>query len=303
MKLAPIILFCYARKEHLESTVESLKKNPLSSKSDLYLYSDASKNEKDKEQVLAVRDYIKTISGFKSITIVEQKKNIGLAENIISGVTDIVNKYNKVIVLEDDLLLSEFFLEYMNYTLNLYESKEDVISIHGYSYPIENLPEYFFLKGADCWGWATWKRGWDLFEKDGQKLLMDLRVRKLEREFDYNYSMQFTKMLENQISGKNNSWAIRWHAAAYLKGKLTLHPGKSLVRNIGHDGSGTHSRASEIYDNNGLVKAINLEAIDQLEIKESQLARSMFENFHLKIGGFRLKLRFYTKKFFCLEMM
>jgi hypothetical protein len=116
-------------------------------------------------------------------------------------------------------------------------------------YPVPGkLPETFFLRGADCWGWATWKRGWDLFEPDGQKLLGEIRRKKLQRAFDINGAYPYTKMLKDQINAKNDSWAIRWYASAYLKEKLTLYPGRSLVQNIGMDQSGTHSIKTNYLD-------------------------------------------------------
>jgi hypothetical protein len=119
-----------------------------------------------------------------------------------------------------------------------------VISIHGYVYPVrDKLPETFFLRGSDCWGWATWKRGWDLFEEDGSKLLQEIKSRHLAKDFDFNNSYHYTRMLEHQLVGKNDSWAVRWYASAYLQDKLTLYPGRSLVQNAGHDASGSNCPA------------------------------------------------------------
>ena len=128
---------------------------------------------------------------------------------------------DKVIVLEDDLVTSPHFLQYMNDGLGIYERDDRVISIHGYSYPVHGkLPETFFLRGADCLGWATWKRGWDLFEDDGQRLLNELERRNLTRSFDFDGSYPYTQMLRDQIAGSNSSWAVRWYASAFLRDKL-----------------------------------------------------------------------------------
>lgn len=143
-KLAPIVLFVYNRKDHTEQTIEALKKNDLAIESDLFIYSDATKNDVNSDAVKEVREYIKTINGFKSITIVERKNNMGLAKSVVSGVSEIVNKYGKVIVLEDDLITAPQFLRYMNKNLENYEKVEDVISIHGYNYPIKNIEKHFF---------------------------------------------------------------------------------------------------------------------------------------------------------------
>ena len=154
-------------------------------------------------------EYIKNINGFKRVTIIEREKNWGLANSIIDGVTKIVNEYGKIIVLEDDLVTSPYFLKFMNEALEIYNDEPNVASIHGYIYPIVNLPETFFIKGADCWGWATWKEKWSIFEADGKKLLDELQNRKLQNEADFNGSYGFTQMLKDQIDGKNNSWAVR----------------------------------------------------------------------------------------------
>jgi hypothetical protein len=154
-----------------------------------------------------------------------------------------------VIVLEDDLMTSPYFLKFMNEGLEFYKDNEQVISIHGYIYPIKaKLPETYFIRGADCLGWATWRRGWDLFEPDSTKLLGGLRSRKLERAFDMNGAYAFTRMLRKQSEGKIDSWAIRWYASAFLKDKLTLYPGKSLIRHIGSDGVGTNYFAIKMFD-------------------------------------------------------
>ena len=163
------MLFVYNRLNCTKRTLEALQKNELASKSELFIYSDAAKNENDLEKVAKVREYIKNIDGFKKIIIRKRKANTGLAGSIINGVTKIVNKYGKIIVLEDDLVTSRYFLRFMNEALEAYENEPRVASIHGYIYPINNLPEAFFIKGADCWGWATWNNKWSIFERDGKK--------------------------------------------------------------------------------------------------------------------------------------
>lgn len=246
-KNAPIALFVYNRPLHTRQTVEALLKNELAAESDLIIFSDAPKTSEGALVVKKVRDYISDISGFKSVSIVERSKNLGLANSIIDGVTRLCEEWGRVIVLEDDLVTSPYFLRFMNDALDLYAHDERVISIHGYMYPVaKQLPETFFLRGADCWGWATWDRGWGFFEPDGNKLLGQIRGLRLEREFNYGGAYDFTGMLLSQVRGKIDSWAIRWHASAFLKNKLTLYPGKSLVLNIGHDGSGTHCGTAEI---------------------------------------------------------
>jgi hypothetical protein len=277
MSLSPVVLFVYNRPWHTQATLEALQKNHLAEHSDLIIYSDAPKSESARENVQAVRDYIKTINGFKSVRIIERTENWGLAKSIISGVTEVVNEYGRIIVLEDDILTSPYFLQYMNEGLILFDEDDRVISIHGYVYPVKHLlPEAFFLPGADCWGWATWQRGWNLFETDGTLLLAQLRQRKLTKLFDYNGAYPYTKMLEHQINGKNDSWAIRWYASAFLANKLTLYPGRSLVHNIGNDNSGTHCSHTHIHDAHLSTTPINL---TQLTVEASSTERLAFEIF------------------------
>ena len=248
MILAPVLLFVYNRPFHTRKVIEALQVNEYSLQTNLIIYSDAS-NDPFNLEVIQTRNYLKNVGGFKSISIIERQENWGLAKNIIDGVTSIVNRYGKVFILEDDLVVSPYFLKYMNEALDLYEKEEKVISIHGYVYPVKRtLPETFFIKGADCWGWATWKRGWDLFCSDGKALLKEIEKRNLKKEFDFNNSYPYCRMLRQQIAGKNNSWAVRWYASAFLHNKLTLYPGRSLVNQIGMDGSGTHCSTNEMFD-------------------------------------------------------
>lgn len=277
MNFAPVVLFVYKRLIHTTKTLITLKNNMYAEDTDLIIYSDGAKDDSTKIEVNKVREYIKTISGFKSIKIIENEKNIGLANSIITGVTETVQKYGKLIVVEDDLVTSPFFLKYMNEALDYYENEDKVISIHGYIYPVKNkLPETFFLKGADCWGWATWKRGWDLFESDGVKLLKELEDKNLTYDFDFYGKTGYTLMLKNQINGNNDSWAIRWYASAFLNNKLTLYPGKSLVYNIGTDNSGTHSGETDNYKVILSKKEINIEKIPVSENLESKKIISGF---------------------------
>ena len=280
-KTAPIILFAYNRPEHTKKTADSLQKNFLAQESEIFIFSDGPKSESDAVKVQEVRDYLKRISGLKKINIIERERNIGLANSIISGVTEIINRCGKAVIMEDDLVSSQHFLEYMNDALDFYEKEEKVISIHGYIYPIKHslkkkLPETFFLKGADCWGWATWKRGWNLFEPDGGKLLRELEERNLFYEFDFDGSYPYSNMLRRQIAGQNDSWAIRWYASAFLRGKLTMYPRESLIKNIGQDNSGTHSGNSRAKDAAMAKEKIK---ISKIPTEENMAARKILTKY------------------------
>ena len=257
---APIALFTYNRLEHTNATVQALKKNELAAESDLWIFSDGAREENIHRQVADVRNYIRNITGFKTLNIVERETNFGLANNIIEGVTQIVTQYGKVIVLEDDLITSPFFLQFINDGLDAYEHEDKVISIHGYVPAIAGaLPETFFLKGADCWGWGTWKRGWNLFERNGEKLLQHLESKGKTEEFDFNDAYPYTQMLRDQISGKNNSWAVRWYASAFLNDRYTLYPGESLVFHNGGDESGMNTGFDKMMDVELIQRRIRVE--------------------------------------------
>ena len=277
MQIAPIALFVYNRPRHVRYCIESLQKNFLADKSELFIFSDGAKDCGQEKNVRSVREYIRNIQGFKRLHIVEQPENKGLASNIISGVTDLVEKYGRVIVLEDDLIVSPWFLTFMNEVLETYKDEENIVNVNGHLLKgKEPFPETFLLSFANSWGWGTWKRGWDLFEPDGKKLLRELEARNLTRKFDFGGAYHFTRMLREQIVGKNNSWAIRWNASIFLKGKLSLNSGRSLVTNIGFDGTGTHCDKYELFTTDlysGQVKVEKLSLLQENKNSREMLAR------------------------------
>ena len=278
MQLAPIVLFTYNRPVHTRQTVEALLKNEYASESDLIIYSDGPKNSAAEERVRQTRIYIKGITGFRSIKIIERTENMGLAANIIDGVTQVVNEYGRIIVLEDDLLTSPYFLKFMNEALTMYEHVEEVISVHGYVYPIKKqLPENFFLIHTDSLGWGTWKNQWIYFNPSGKELLNQLIQRKMLRNFNFDGSYDFAKMLRQQIKGKNNSWAIRWYASAFLARKLSLFPNKSLVFHNGGDNTGTNCVYEPWLDVELSQTPIKL--VSQMRLEENIEIRHIYADF------------------------
>lgn len=244
---APILLFTYKRLETLKQTVEALKNNFLASESNLYIFSDAGKTEADTIIVSDIRSYLKTIKGFKKVEIFEAEVNLGLANSIISGVSKIVNLYGKVIVLEDDLRTTPNFLSYMNACLVQYESSEKVFSISGYSFNLgkdkNGIEDSYFLNRGWSWGWATWKNKWndvDWKVSDYDKFSNDISSRK---RFAQGGS-DLNKMLDSQMTGKLDSWAIRWFYHQFKINGLTLYPVYSKVYNEGFDSNATHTTGS-----------------------------------------------------------
>lgn len=277
-KKAPIALFVYNRPAHTRQTVEALQKNALSKDSDLIVFSDAPKSAVQAEAVNEVRQYIRQIDGFKSVKIVERETNFGLARSIIEGVTRLCEEYGRVIVLEDDLITSPHFLRFMNDALDMYEDEDRVMQISGFTYPIERMEEEtFFLRLPLCWGWATWDRAWVHFRKsDDVMLKFD---RKMRRAFSFNNTYHFWSQLESNKKGILNTWFVYWYAALFLKGGLTLYPGKSLVNNIGMDGSGVHRMATNNYDVELAATAVQVAPIS---CKESEEAVKLHERFFKK---------------------
>ncbi len=249
-KFAPIALFVYNRPLHTRQTLNALAKNYLAQDSILYIFADGAKANATPTQAEAlkeVRAIIREQTWCKEVYIIENEENKGLANSIIAGVTQVIEAHGKIIVLEDDMLTSPHFLRFMNEALNFYEKEEKVASIHAYIYEIPNLPNTFFLNDPGCWGWATWKRGWKLLEPDGEKLMREIKSKNLVKRFNYENTYPYFLMLERQVKGENDSWAIRWYASLFLKNKLALYPHQSLVHNIGNDASGTHAKNNEHY--------------------------------------------------------
>lgn len=276
-KTAPIALFVYNRLECTQQTVEALQRNELASSSDLIIYSDGAKNESQWKSVNDVRRFCAGINGFRSVRIVHREKNLGLAGSIIDGVTDVVNKHGTIIVVEDDLVTSPFFLRYMNDALTRYENESKVTCIHAYIYPPDViLPETFFLRGANCWGWGTWKRGWEMFERDGKTLLNEITRQNLEYMFNMNGSYDYIDLLRRQIRGEVDSWAIRWYASTFIKETYTLYPGKTLVYNIGGGDDATHTKSISKFRTELADKPIG---IGSIPIEDCRVARESFARF------------------------
>jgi hypothetical protein len=278
MKLAPVVLFVYNRLNHTKLIISALKKNILAKKTDLYIFSDGYKNSEDKLKVLSVRNFIQKLNGFNKIIINYNKKNYGLSNSIIKGVSYVLKKHKKAIILEDDILVSKFFLNYMNDSLNMYADNEKVSSISGYVYPIVFKKKFntFFIKGADCWGWGTWLRSWKNFEKDGNKLLNIIKSRHCEYDLNLSGSFDLLKMLKDQLQKKNDSWAVRWIVSNFLKENYVLYPVKSFVQNIGNDGSGRHNLESDNYK----VRLVNnYKTYNKIQIQEDLYAKTLFVKF------------------------
>ncbi len=242
--LAPVVIFVYNRPEHTKKTIEALSKNVLAKETEVFIYCDAAKNEKSKERVEQVRDYVDSLSKrnyFKSINIIKAPSNKGLAKSVISGVNEIIVKYGKVIVVEDDLISSKDFLQYMNDALNYYESNSKIWSISGFNIPIEIPRDYIsdvYLSYRGCsWGWATWSDRWEKVDWVVSDYDEFRRNYKLRQRFNRG-GRDLSDMLDLQMQGKIDSWAIRWCYTQSKLDMLTVYPVNTRIKNIGLDGSG-----------------------------------------------------------------
>ena len=247
----PIVLFVYNRPTHTRCTIESLLTNALSRDSDLYIFSDAPKQKADVDRVREVRKYIRSISGFNKINIVEQPINLGLAQSIISGVTSVINRYGRSIVLEDDLLISPLFLEAMNYCLVHFQEDERVFSIGGYTpafkIPISYSDRWFLSYRCCTWGWATWESRWKKVDWEVRDYKDFLGCMQSRERFNRG-GQDMERLLEMQMTGKIDSWAIRWDYAHFKHDSFCLRPINPLVANTGNDGSGVHCGVTGKYD-------------------------------------------------------
>lgn len=276
MILAPIVFFTYNRANHAQQAINSLLTNQEANESDLIIYSDGPRGISDMDAVEKNRAYIHSIRGFKSITIIEREKNWGLANSLIDGITTVVNKYGRVIVVEDDLIVSPFFLKYMNDALIKYEYDNRISAISAFVHPINGkLPKTYFLRYFACWGWATWKRGWDIFNPDANDLLQQFHSYNQYRIFNIDFSVKFYEMLKLQADGKIDSWAIRFNASLFLAGKLILFPHKSMTAQTGFDGSGVHCGKDNEYSYDNLnTMPVNL--YDDIPVAMSKKAYRIF---------------------------
>jgi len=273
MTLAPIILFVYNRPWHTRQTVEALRQNELASESELFVYSDGPKNAQVEPLVKEVREYLKTLDGFKKVTIIEREKNYGLAANIIDGVTHVMAYYGRAIVLEDDLVTGRYFLRFMNEALTSYENEKRVWHISGYNYPIEydeRDGDTYFSSLMDCWGWATWKDRWDQFDWKSLTKILFLPLPE-KRRFDLWGTRLFLDQVYLNLLHLQHTWAIYWYATIFLHKGLCLHPVRSLVNNIGQDGTGMHGDDSGVFSHAVLDEKYPLRFPPQCEVDERMM--------------------------------
>ncbi|PWJ40825.1 glycosyltransferase family protein [Sediminitomix flava] len=296
MEYAPIALFVYNRPDHALKTLEALSINQGAEKSKLYIFADGPKqnvNSVDLDKIQQTRTTIEKKKWCGEVEIIYSEKNKGLAKSITEGVNLLLNKYGKIIVLEDDIVTSQGFLSFMNNSLSYYENEEKVMHIGGFLPPNQKLASTletpFFSPFMSCWGWATWKRAWDKINLNENELHQYLQDNNSFNEYNLDGTLEFHKQLEDNISGKISTWAIKWYSSIFIEKGLCLYPHHSMVQNIGQDGSGVHS-GTMYYNPYYIEKLLESETIpSSLLIEESQVGREYLKSFYnnLKKKSFR----------------
>lgn len=245
MAYAPIVVFGFNRPDALKNTIVSLLNNEEAKSSDLFVFVDGPREGKvgEKEKVKEVREYVKSITGFKSLHYTFSENNKGLADSIIRGVSEVINQYDRVIVLEDDLVLMPNFLNFLNQGLDYYENNQKVMSVCGHSCKVQTPADYpydaYFFTRSSSWGWATWKDRWNLVDWELNNWDKVVANRKA---FVNSEGSDVFKMLNDWKCGRNHSWAIRFCYAQFIQKKLSVIPNKSLVDNEGFGGDGTNCK-------------------------------------------------------------
>ncbi len=285
MKLAPVILFCFNRPTHTAATIEALKQCELAAETDLYIFSDGPRNESEASIVSEVRSFIHTVKGFKSLTICEREINMGLAKSIITGVTEVIRKHKRVIVLEDDLICSTSFLTNKNKMLEYFESHPHIFSTSGFSppisYPSNHADDLYLFPRTSSLGWGTWLDRWESVDWSLDSFNSFIQSKAQRKHFNRG-GIDLTPMLLHQKVGKINSWAIRFSYAAATQNRLCVYPTESMLYHIGSDGSGTHAGESSYYGDSASNKIISIDRFPQENEQLSKRVRNFWANSYIR---------------------
>lgn len=299
MKLAPVIILVYARLDHTCETIEALKKNRLASETEVFIYSDYPKNKLYEEKVFKVRNYISKIKGFKKINYIYNKENKGIDIQTKDAVTEVLKKFGKVIVIEDDCITSNNFLDYMNQMLDKYEKKEEIAMIAGfkadYNFKRKIKEDIFFSDGVSSWGWGTWQNRWEKIDWNYYKNKKIFENRKEERKFKKDSGIAY-----NCLKIDPTTWDITFNFWVFKNKKIVVYPVESKVKNIGVDGSGVHFKQKrlEFLPNSFNINDKKVKFIIPEEIKlEIELIKEIryFNRLRIRnrIGIFLKRIRLY----------
>ena len=294
--LAPILLICYNRLDHVKKCINSLKKNKISIKSDIIIYSDGPKNHKEKKKIYEIRKYLNNLKGFKSKKIINRKKNYGTKKNIIKALNESFKKFDKIIVIEDDLILSKGFLNFMNFCLDHYEDEKKVWHINGWSYPFmkNSKNDINFLGSMNCWGWGTWKNRWSFLTLNEKYLISNFSKKNIHNFNIFSSMNHFEQIIRNKKKTLS-SWAVFWHATIFKNNGICIYPKYPLVKNIGFDGSGRMSSKHKYISNlNNNYKNFKLNS----EIYKNKKLMNAEFNYYIVRKSIIGKLLTYIKKIY-----
>lgn len=301
MNRTPIAFFAYERPEHTARALESLNLNQGAAESELFIFCDGAKQADDSRGVEEVRRLVKSRKWCGKVHVIERDENLGLANSIIQGVTEIINHYGRVIVIEDDLVLSPHFLHYMNDALEIYKDTQKVMHVSGYMFPVKaGLPETFFLRFVSSWGWGTWKRAWEQFEPDIAVHMERLPDKGFKSGLDAGGHVRASVMIEEQSRKGIDSWAIRWYASVYYHGGLSLYPRRTMVTNIGHDGSGVHCGKTKKYDTTLSDKRVQ---VVRVPVVESEQAFERVVGFYRRLNRWSCPYIVYSYFMHCINRL
>ena len=236
---APIIIFTYNRAAHAERLFDSLERCPELDLSRIHIFCDAAKLDEDPGPVISNQAVVKDWARHVGANVIERHTNLGLAKSVVSGVSEFCDRYGRVIVLEDDLVVAPDFFQFMDRALDRYADEAHVYQISGYHFPTTGKHRTIpgFLPITTSWGWATWKRAWQHYSKDTHGILEN---EDMSYEFDLQGAYSYSTILKSALQGEADSWAIFWRATVFHKKGLVLYPHRSLVWQGGFDGSGVH---------------------------------------------------------------
>lgn len=275
MKTYPVAVFCYNRLDHLRVTIDALARNHGAEQTDLFVFSDAARSQHEEAEVNAVRHYVETLTGFKSVTLSKHTRNKGLKKSITEGVTEVCRNYGAAIVLEDDIETAPFFLTFMNECLEKYLNTRDVLAVSGFSYIERGGVGTYFATQPLCWGWATWEDRWDEYDA-AYSSNFELSNKEIRR-FNYGGGFNFYQQYKLNKSRRLNTWYIFWYLHAFVTGRVTIYPNQSLCRNLGFDGSGTNSSEKVNYNSaffEGRILVESLPAVPD-EVAYRQIERRL----------------------------
>lgn len=243
---APIALFIFNRPAHTQRVIESLQACKGFAESPVYVFADGPRRPEEAPIIRETRAVARSLLGDHAIFF-ERDSNLGVDSSVINGVTQLCGQYGKVVVVEDDLVVSTKFLEFLNMGLELYQDETRVMQIVGNMFDVPQLHEHrqaIFLPMTNSSGWATWKRAWDQFDPTATGWRQRLADDRERRRFDLDGHYKFRDMLSHQMRRRVPAWDIRWYYSVFARGGLVLYPPRTLVFNIGFDGTGTHDRFS-----------------------------------------------------------